>query len=563
MNSADTPVRFVIIGGVAAGASAAARARRLSEKASIIVLERGTDVSFANCGMPYYIGGEIAERGKLAIQTPQSLLRILNLDVRVRTEAIRIDRRRKVVVARGETGEAEIPYDKLLLAPGAKPIRPPLPGIDDERILTLRTLQDMDKIREKMGKARKIAVIGAGFIGLEMVEALASMGKEVTLVEKEEQVLPQMDPEMVKRVEIEIVNNGVEIVLGDGIAGFHPSPESITVRLSSGKTVEVDLVILSIGVQCESQLASAAGIELGIRGAIAVNEFQQTSDPDIYAAGDAAETADPILGKRIVVPLAGPANRQGRVVADHIFLGEKAKPYPGTIGTAIVRVFDVAAGFTGYTEKRLRAENVPYRSTTIAANQHADYYPGALPVAVKVLWAPGDGRLLGAQAVGCEGVDKRIDVLAAAIFGELGVDDLSHLELSYAPPFGSARDLINLAGFAAQNLQNGLLDPVYSLPKDSGAQIIDVRAADMARIKPIAGTINIPYDQLRGRLGELDRKKPVVTVCSLGKMSYFAHRLLHQHGFDVKCLIGGMDIRSQKPSCTPNASTASCKGNPM
>lgn len=388
----SSALRFVIVGGVAAGASAAARARRLSEDAEIIMLEKGPDISFANCGLPYYVGGEIVDRAKLSLHTPESLSKMLNIKIFTKTEATKIDRERKVVVIKRldqENKEEEIMYDKLLLAPGARPIKPPLKGINDPRIMTLRNLQDVDKIKESIQKANQVLVIGAGFIGLEMVEMLKKLGKEVTLVELQSQVLPQMDAEMTKQIENELVQKGVSLILGDGIAEFEASPEKITAQLNSGKKIQADCVILSIGIQCESELAQQAGLELGIRKSIKVNEFQQTSDPDIYAAGDVAETNDPILGKRAAVPLGGPANRQGRVVADHIFLSKidssKVKPYPGTIGTAIVRVFDVAAGVTGYTEKRLIQEKVSYRHTIITGYHHASYYPGAVPVVVKIL----------------------------------------------------------------------------------------------------------------------------------------------------------------------------------
>ena len=542
-------MRLVIVGGVAAGASAAARARRLSEKASITILERGEDISFANCGLPYHIGGEITERNALAIHTPQTLSQLLNVEIFIRTEATKIDRERKVVIAydHEKKEEKEFPYDKLLLAPGAKPIKPPMPGIDDNRIKILRNLQDMDAIKSQLTNAQNILVIGAGFIGLEMVEMLVHLGKDVHLVELQDQVLPILDKEMVKHIQVELIDNGVDLILGDGISSFEPKDNSLLAHLNSGKVIESDLVILLIGVQCESKLAEDSNLELGIRKSIKVNEFQQTSDPDIYAAGDVTETTDPILDKKVVVPLGGPANRQGRVVADHMFLGEKAKPYPGTIGTSIVRVFSLAAGITGYSEKRLKAENIDYKSVIVSAFQHAGYYPGAVQLTLKIIWEKDNGRILGGQAYGFDGVDKRLDVLSTAIKGDLDVDDLCHLELSYAPPFGSARDVINLAGFAAQNINDGLLKPVYELPTDSQTQLIDARPKEMADLNPIEGAVNIPMPMLRERLGELDKEKPVVTVCSLGKMSYFAARVLDQNGFNVASMIGGMNVKAPKP----------------
>jgi len=541
-------MRLVIVGGVAAGASAAARARRLSENAQITILERGEDISFANCGLPYHIGGEIVERKALAIHTPQSLTGLLNIDIHVRTEATKIDTERKTVIAYDHKtqSEQEFPYDKLLLAPGAKPIQPSMPGIDDPRVLTLRNLQDMDKIINSLGKAQDVLVIGAGFIGLEMVEMLAKLNKDVHLVELQDQVLPVLDKDMVKHIQVELVDNNVDLILGDGISSFEPSDNKLKAHLNSGKVIETDLVILSIGVQCESQLASDANLELGIRKSIKVNEYLQTSNPDIYAAGDVAETADPILDKRVIVPLGGPANRQGRVAADHMFLGEKARPYPGTIGTSIVRIFSLAAGITGYSEKRLQAENINYKKVIVTANQHAGYYPGAVPVTLKIIWSD-DNRLLGAQAYGFDGVDKRLDVLSTAIKGKLTVDDICHLELAYAPPFGSARDVINVAGFAAQNINDDLVKPVFDLPEDDQTQLIDVRPKEMSDLHPVPGAINIPMPMLRNKLDQLDPQRPVVTVCALGKMSYFASCVLKQNGFDVASMIGGMNVYAPKP----------------
>jgi NADPH-dependent 2,4-dienoyl-CoA reductase/sulfur reductase-like enzyme/peroxiredoxin family protein/TusA-related sulfurtransferase/rhodanese-related sulfurtransferase len=541
--------RIVIVGGVAAGASAAARARRLSEKASITILERGEDISFANCGLPYHIGDEIPERSALAIHTPESLGELLHIDIFVRTEATRIDTNKKVVIAydHNEKKERELPYDKLLLSPGAKPIRPPMPGINDPRIMILRNLQDMDSIKAKLTSAKNILVIGAGFIGLEMVEMLTHLEKHVHLVELQDQVLPVLDKEMVKHIQVELLDNGVDLILGDGIASFESKENTLLANLNSGKTIESDLVILSIGVQCESKLAEDANLTLGIRKSIKVNEYMQTSDPDIYAAGDVAETADPILNKRVIVPLGGPANRQGRVAADHMILGDKARSYPGTIGTSIVRVFSLAAGITGYSEKRLASESIAYKSVIVTANQHAGYYPGAVQLTLKIIWSANDGRLLGAQAYGFDGVDKRLDVLSTAIKGNLNVEDLCHLELAYAPPFGSARDVINIAGFAAQNINDQLMSPVYDLPTDNKTQIIDVRAKESAELHPISGTTNIPMTELRKRLDEIEKDKPVITVCALGKMSYFASRILKQNGFDVSSMIGGINVKDPQP----------------
>ncbi|MGA0368754.1 MAG: FAD-dependent oxidoreductase [Kiritimatiellia bacterium] len=550
-NSSSSPLRIVIVGGVAGGASAAARARRLDEHADITILERGTDVSFANCGLPYHIGGEIQDRSKLALQTPDSLRNLLNIKVLAETEAVSIDRSSKTLQIRSlrEGKISELPYDKLVLSPGASPLTPPLPGIDLPEIYTLRNLQDMDRIKTASAQAEKVLVIGAGFIGLEMAEQLVHLRKQVTLVELVEQVLPQMDAEMVRPVEQALLDEGVELILGDGISGFEASGKQIRARLNSGKSLEADMVILSIGVRPESGLAKEAGLQLGARGHIQSNAFMQTSDPDIYAVGDVCEGVDPILGGPSAVPLGGPANRQGRCAADHMILGGQARPYPGSIGTAIVRVFEVAAGVTGHSEKRLQQLGVAYQKTIVNDYNHASYYPGATHLSVKLLWEEATGRILGGQVSGAEGVDKRLDVLATAIRGKLTVEDLEHLELAYAPPFGSAKDPLNTAGFSANNIRSGAYVPAFELPTDGSVQVVDVRPSEMAQLRPIPGSVNLPYTRLRERMHELDKSKPVTTVCALGKTSYFAARILQQHGFDVKSHVGGMKIetRPEKP----------------
>lgn len=534
------PKTLLIIGGVAGGASAAARARRHSENRQIILIERGPDVSFANCGLPYHIGGEIPDRSDLAIQTPESLRALLNLDVRTLTEAISIDRKNHTVQLRSlvDGSESSIHYDKLILAPGASPLRPPLPGIDSPRIHTLRNLQDMDRIKQAATTTERVAIIGAGFIGLEMAEQLHALGKHVSLIELQSQVLPQLDAEMTRPLEKALRDKGIELILGDGIDGFEDCDGGISAKLKSGKSLQTGLVVLSIGVRPESGLAAACGLELGSRGHIRVNAHQLTSDADIYAVGDVCETADPILGKRTAIPLGGPANRQGRTAADHIFLGERALPYPGSIGTAIVRVFSNVAGISGYSETRLKSEGIDYQAVTVNGSSHASYFPGAETITLKLLWSPADGKILGAQASGGDGVDKRLDVIATAIRGNLSIDDLAHLELSYAPPFGNAKDVINVAGFAAGNIRDGFLIPVAEL-KDAGKQIVDVRPTATATARPVPGARNIPLGELRSRLGELDITQPVFTVCQMGKTSYFAARILANHGFDARSILGG------------------------
>jgi NADPH-dependent 2,4-dienoyl-CoA reductase/sulfur reductase-like enzyme/rhodanese-related sulfurtransferase len=539
-----SPIRLVIIGGVATGASVAARARRLSESAQITLIERGPDVSFANCGLPYHIGGEIPDRAALAVQTPQSLKAMLDIDVRTGTEAVAIDRSGKRVQLRTlATGEETwLPYDKLVLAPGASPLRPPLPGIDHPRVHTLRSLQDMDRLKAASADARRVVVIGAGFIGLEMVEQFIHLKKEVALVELLDQLLPPLDKPMTLLMEDELKRHGVELHLGDAIAGFAPACGALACQLKSGRSLPADLVVLAIGVRPETALAKAAGLALGPRGHIRTDAFLRTDDPDIYAAGDAAEIRDFVTDEPTAVPLGGPANRQGRAIADHIFRPASARPIPGALGTAIVRAFTVTAGLTGWSEKRLRAAGRTYRTVTVNGNHHADYYPGAQPIILKLLWDPADGRILGAQASGLAGIDKRLDTLATAIAGHLTIDDLAQLELSYAPPFGSAKDLVNLAGMAACNARDGLVDPIDTLPDDPAVQIVDVRPAPLAQKHPIPrpGVINIPLAALRQRAGELDPTRPVVTVCALGKSSYFAARILSQLGFSVRAQTGGL-----------------------
>ncbi|WP_040566488.1 FAD-dependent oxidoreductase [Magnetospirillum molischianum] len=536
-------MNILVIGGVAAGASFAARARRLAESAHITIIERGPDVSFANCGLPYHIGGEIPKRDVLAVQSAASLKGLLNLDVRVSTEAVAIDRgNKRVEVKNLDTGRSEyISYDKLMLAPGASPLRPPLPGIDDPRIFTLRNLQDMDRIVTATETGMRAVVIGAGFIGLEMTEQLHRKGLSVQLVELQTQVIPPLDAPMAALVESELRGHDISLHLGDGIVRFENEETHVSCHLSSGKCLDADVVILSIGVRPDSELARAAGLELGARGHIIVDPFQRTSDPDIYAAGDAVETIDRIVNSKTAVPMGGPANRQGRVAADHIFMPGKARPYPGSVGTGIVRAFEVVVGITGWSEKRLAAAGLPYETVSVNDSHHASYYPGAKPMTLKIIWEPESGRLLGAQVSGFEGIDKRLDVLSTAIIAGMTVEDLCHLELAYAPPFGSAKDIVNLAGFAACNRRDGLVHHTSELPTDPQTQIVDVRGKALSEAYPVPGkVINIPFPTLRANLDKLDKTRPVLTVCAFGKMSYFAARVLMQHGFTVASFSGGL-----------------------
>ena len=558
----NTEKKILIVGGVAGGASAAARLRRLDEFAEITLIERGPDVSFANCGLPYHIGGEIQERSKLALQTPASLETRLGITVKTETEAVAIDRDNKILNIRNRAGEIQqLAYDKLILSPGASPLRPPLPGIDNSRIFTLRNLQDMDRIKSMIESAQRVLVIGAGFIGLEMAEQLIHLGKKVHLVELADQILPQMDAEMTEPAEQELLNKGIELILADGIKGFSQHNDSIRAELNSGKILEGDVVVLSIGVRPENTLAKEAKLELGVRGHIKTNEFMQTSDPDIYAVGDVCEGMDPILGGPSAIPLGGPANRQGRCAADHIVMGEKARPYPGSIGTAIVRVFDVVVGMTGHSEKRLRQMKVDFDKTIVTDFNYASYFPGATQLTVKILWEKSTGRLLGGQVTGYDGVDKRLDVLATAIKGKLTVEDIAHLELAYAPPFGAAKDPINIAGFSATNIRSGIAKPVYDLTDEPGLQLIDVRPASVVQLKPIPNAKNIPFAELRNRITEIDKSKPVIAICAVGKSSYFASRILEQRGYDVRTHVGGWKIAAPVAKPGPVSDSNNGKSN--
>ncbi|HZZ77487.1 MAG TPA: FAD-dependent oxidoreductase, partial [Gemmataceae bacterium] len=487
-------MKLIIVGGVAGGASAAARARRLSEDAEIVLIERGPDVSFANCGLPYYVGGEIAERDKLLVVTPERLRTRFRLDVRTRSSVERIDRAaRKVHIRDLATGrEFEESYDKLILAPGAAPLRPPIPGIDLDGIFTLRNLADVDRIKGRADHGVKHAVvIGAGFIGLELVENFVRRHIATTVVELQDQVLPPFDKEMTTPIAQRLIDKGVTLILGKSAEAFETTPEGIAVRLKSGERIVGQLVILGIGVRPENKLAVDADLEVGPRGGIRVDDHMQTSDPNIYAVGDAIEVKDYVLGEKTQVPLAGPANRQGRIAADHIF-GRFAR-YRGTQGTAIVRVFDRTAAMTGSSEKTLRRANRSFRKIYVHPANHAGYFPGAEAMALKVLFDPSNGLILGAQAVGGSGVDKRIDVLAVAIQAGMTVFDLEEMELAYAPQFGSAKDPINMAGFVAAGLLRGdhpQLD-VEAVLATPSLYLLDVRSPSEFAHGHIPGASNV------------------------------------------------------------------------
>ncbi len=540
-------MRFLIIGGVAAGMSAAARLRRLNEDAIITVLERGPHISYANCGLPYYLGGVIASRDKLLIQTPQSFQRRFRVDVRVRHEALRIDRPAKKVTVQDLEGQRcyEESYDKLVLAPGGSPLRPPIPGIDHPAVFSLWTLADTDRIAAHLDAARpaEAVVVGGGFIGLEMTECLAHRGIRVHLVEALPQVLPNLDFEMAALLHRHLKAKGVELHRNDPVACFREAGRGLAVELKSGRQLDASLAILSIGVRPNTRLAAEAGLALGKCGGIAVDEHLQTSDPDIYAAGDAIEVPHPLLGRTTLIPLAGPANRQGRMVADNLTFGNRRR-YRGTQGTWTVKAFDLTAAATGLSEKQCHAEQIDCRSVIIHTNSHAVYYPGATLLSLKLLFSPGSGRILGAQAIGREGVEKRIDVLATALQSGMTVDEVIEIEHAYAPPYSSAKDPVHLAGFAAENILRERIQ-VISWEEAWRADraethFLDVRTPGEYQGGHIAGARNIPVDELRARLEEIPRGKRIVVYCQVGLRGYIATRVLMQRGITgVSNLSGG------------------------
>ncbi len=535
--------KIVIVGGVAGGASAAARARRLNDAVDIIILERGPYVSFANCGLPYHLGGDIAERGALLLHTPKTLKERFGLDARVNSEAIAIDRAAKTVTVRDHAQGRDYTetYDALILAPGAKPIRPPLPGLDDARVFTLRNIPDLDRLMAALTPAvRRVSVVGGGYIGLETLEALKHRGLAVTLIERAPQIMTPLDVEMTAPLLGVLKQQGVTLHLGDEVATIAPG-ESLTLTLGSGTTIEADLVVLAIGVQPDSQLVVDAGLELGIGKSIVVDAHQRTSDASIYAVGDAVEVRHIVGGRRVLLPLAGPANRQGRIAADAI-MGRTAS-YRGSQGSAICRVFSQTAGATGLNEKTLKEMGQPYHRIYLHAKDHAEYYPGAEPIFLKVLFAP-DGKILGAQAVGPKGVDKRLDVLATAIQAGMTVDDLAEMELCYAPPYGSAKDPVNMAGMAGQNILAGLLASIepeaVAAAVAKGAVLVDAREDVEVAAGMIPGAVHIPLSQLRTRAAaELPTDKPIVVYCQSGLRSYIAQRFLVQNGWTAHSMNGG------------------------
>ena len=538
-------MKVIIVGGVAGGMSAATRLRRLMEDAEIIVFEKGPFVSFANCGLPYHISGEIAEHDSLLLQTPESLRNRFNLDVRPYHEVVNINPELQTVTVQTPNGEIMESYDKLILSPGAKPVIPPLKGITEaENLFTLRNVPDLDKIMAKLEQINsgKAVVIGAGFIGLEMAENLALKGLTVTLVEQAPHVLPTFDLEMARYIETELSEKGVHVITGQSVTAFHDKGQIL--ELSNGQTLASDITILSVGVAPDSELASQAGIELGLRGGILVDQNYQTSQKHIYAVGDAIIVKQEITGKDALISLASPANRQGRQVAD-VITGLPRKNR-GSIGTAIVKVFDLAAASTGLSERAVQALGYKHAVVHTTGKDHASYYPGATEIVLKLIFSPTDGKIFGAQAVGKKGIDKRIDVLATAIKAGLTIFDLPELELTYAPPFGSAKDPVNMIGYAAMNIAEGISQNIqwHQLEEElaAGKILLDVRNPAELQSGQFMDFLHIPLDQLRDRIDELDPAKEYIVSCHSGLRSYIAERLLKEMGFTVKNLDGAYSL---------------------
>lgn len=548
---------IVIVGGVAGGASAAARLRRLDEQAEIILFERGESISFANCGLPYHIAGTIKERDRLLVQTPEKMKAQFNIDVRIRSEVTRIDPANKEVVVSDLASGSEYTqkYDYAVLSPGAEPFRPPIAGMDLPGVFTLRNMTDMDAIIRRLedGQAQHAVVVGGGYIGLEMAEALVERGLKVTLVELGAQVMATVDPEMAAPLLTELELHGVDVKLGTSVAEIRQG-QRLTVLTNRQDSIETDLVIMSVGVRPENKLAKDAGLEIGATGGIAVDEHMRTSNAFIFAAGDAVEVTDFVSGKQTLIPLAGPANRQGRIAADNIC--GRSTSYRNTQGTAICKVFGLAVGTTGQNEKALKRAGAEYQKIYVHPNSHAGYYPDAVPISLKLLFDPKTGRIFGAQAVGADGVDKRIDVLAVALRAGLTVHDLEDLELTYAPPYGSAKDPVNYAGFVAANVIKGDARACHFDELDGPDKVlVDVRTEAEVRGGTIPGAVNIPLHELRARMTELPRDKELIIFCQVGLRGYLACRILNQYGYNCKNLCGGYktwlagnNIRPQKPN---------------
>ena len=541
-------MKLIVIGGVAGGATAAARARRLSEDSEIILFERGFYVSFANCGLPYYIGGEIEKRDDLFIASPERLKKRYRIDVRTRQEVINIDRNKKVVTVKDHATNREFTenYDKLILSPGAHPTKPPLPGIDLKNIFTLRDLPDTDSIKKLLdeNRARSVVVVGGGSIGMEAVENFSRQGLSVTIIEKTNQVMPPLDWEMATLIHRHLRDQRIRLHLEETVKSFVEDREGIVVNTESGLQIKTDLVLLAMGVRPEKELAQKTGLTIGDCGGIVVDKMLRTSDPDIYAIGDAIEVRDLVSGHKRLLALAGPANKQGRIAADNI-MGRKSL-FQGVLGTNITRVFDIAAASTGEKEEVLKKMGIPCRVSYTHSFHHARYYPGAKSMAIKLIFDPEQGNILGAQIVGEEGVDKRIDVLATAIRAGMTVYDLEELELAYAPQFGAAKDPVNMAGFVAGNILKEDVEIVHwdeldALDKEENV-LLDVRTLnEIKQTGSIDDAIHIHVDELRGRLDELDKNRTYIAYCTVSLRGYIAYRILVQEGFKAKILSGGME----------------------
>ena len=534
--------KIVIVGGVAGGATAAARLRRLDESLEIVLLEQDGHVSYANCGLPYHIGGVIPEEKSLLVQTAQGLRNRYHIDVRTGSRVTGVDGAHKTVRVEAAGREYEESYDVLLLSPGSEPVRPPVPGVDLPKVVTLRTIADTQRIRDLCsgGKVGQATVVGGGFIGLEMAENLRRLGVEVTLVEAAPHVMPPMDGDLSVLLEAELEKHGVELVLGDGLHAIHEEGGSLLVETEKGYQVGADLVVLAVGVRPATAFLEGSGIDLGPRGHIIVDDQLRTNLPDVYAVGDAIQVKDFVTGTIVAVPLAGPANKQGRVAAD-VICGRDSH-YEAAQGTSILKVFDLTGACTGLNERTLKALEIPYLKAVTHAPSHAGYYPGATPITCKLLFSH-QGQILGCQMVGREGVDKRMDVVATAMRLDAHVTELADLELSYAPPFSSAKDPVNVLGYMAEDLLNGTAKSVdweEALNRDYDRSVLlDVRTVREAEAGRVNGSVNIPVDELRGRMGELDKDKKLYVYCGIGLRGYVACRMLTQAGFDAVNVAGG------------------------
>lgn len=538
-------MKAVIVGGVAGGASAAARLRRLDESAEIVMFERTGYVSYANCGLPYYVGGVITDKGKLTLQTPQSFASRFDVDARVLSDVVSVDRAAKKVHVRNlaDGSEYDESYDYLILSPGARAMRPDIEGMDDPRVMTMRTVEDTFAMRSFIEdrSPRTAVVCGGGFIGLEVAENLCGMGIKVTVVQRPDHVLPTLDRDMAADLHHCIRSHGIDLLLGESLEGLDTSGE-LKVRLKSGRVLEADMAVIALGVVPDTVIAKDAGLELGIKGAIVTDSHMRTSDPSIYAVGDAVQVRNFVSGLEASIALAGPANRQGRIAADNI--AGLDSEYKGSMGSSVIKVFEMTAASTGLTEKAARAAGVPYEKVYTYSASHASYYPGARNMQVKVLFDPASGRIVGAQIVGYEGVDKRIDVIATAIYAGLSVEDLAQLDLAYAPPYSSAKDPVNYVGFVACNVMSGRLRQFYwdQLPSklsDPAVTVLDVRTPKEFAQSHLEGVLHIPVDDLRARMAEIPKGKPVYAICHSGLRSYIACMMLSQEGYECYNLAGG------------------------